>query len=177
VKCAGGTFSGTKTQICRPDVLIVGQRCTPEGRVPDEKKTSAILDWPPLTSPQEVRRFLGLCGTVRIWIQNYSAIIRPSTELYRMNVDFIWDSRRQEAFQTIKKLISSAPALRPINYESNLPVTLSVDSSREATGMILSQIDEAGKRQPARYGSVPMSERESRYSQPKLELFGLYRAL
>jgi hypothetical protein len=43
--------------------------------------------------------------------------------------------------------------------------------------MILSQIDEAGKRRPARYGSVPMSERESRYSQPKLELFGLYRAL
>jgi hypothetical protein len=62
VKCAGGTFSGTKTQICRPDVLIVGQRCTPEGRIPDEKKMSAIIDWPPLTSPQEVRRFLGLCA-------------------------------------------------------------------------------------------------------------------
>jgi hypothetical protein len=94
-----------------------------------------------------------------------------------MNVDFEWDRRRQDAFQLIKKLISSAPALRPIDYESNLPVTLSVDSSREATGMILSQIDEAGKRRPARYGSVPMSERESRYSQPKLELFGLYQAL
>jgi hypothetical protein len=44
-------------------------------------------------------------------------------------------------------------------------------------GMILSQDDEEGKRRPARYGSIPMSERESRYSQPKLELFGLYRAL
>lgn len=43
--------------------------------------------------------------------------------------------------------------------------------------MILSQLDEENKRRPARYGSVPMSERESRYSQPKLELFGLYRAL
>jgi transposase InsO family protein len=43
--------------------------------------------------------------------------------------------------------------------------------------MILSQIDDQGRKRPARYGSVPMSERESRYSQPKLELFGLYRAL
>ena len=54
---------------------------------------------------------------------------------------------------------------------------LSVDSSTEAAGMILSQLDDNGRKRPARYGSVPMSERESRYSQPKLELFGLYRAL
>ena len=52
-----------------------------------------------------------------------------------------------------------------------------VDSSQNATGMILSQIDEQGRKRPARYGSVPMSEWEFRYSQPKLELFGLYHAL
>jgi hypothetical protein len=88
VKCAGGTFSGTKTQIARREVLIVGQTCNPEGRVPDVKKTSAILDWPPLTTPHEVRRFLGLCGTVRIWIQGYSTVIRPLTELYRKDISF-----------------------------------------------------------------------------------------
>jgi len=44
--------------------------------------------------------------------------------------------------------------------------------------MILSQLSDDGKtKHPARYGSIPMSETESRYSQPKLELFGLYRAL
>jgi hypothetical protein len=57
------------------------------------------------------------------------------------------------------------------------PVILLVDSSQEAAGMILSQIDEHGQRRPACYGSVPMSEGESRYSQPKLQLFGLYCAL
>jgi hypothetical protein len=65
----------------------------------------------------------------------------------------------------------------PIDYKSDRPVVLSVDSSQEAVGMILSQIDERGRKRPARFGSIPMSERESRYSQPKLELFGLYRAL
>jgi hypothetical protein len=63
-----------------------------------------------------------------------------------MNVEFVWDQRRQEALQLIKKLISSAPALRPIDYESKQHVILSVDSSREAMGMILSQMDEESKR-------------------------------
>jgi len=70
-----------------------------------------------------------------------------------------------------------APTLRPLNYTSDNPVILSVDSSQEAAGMILSQIDDKGRRRPTQYGSVPMSECESRYSQPKLELFGLYCAL
>nr|GAT45172.1 predicted protein [Mycena chlorophos] len=177
VKLAGGTFSGTKVQICRREALIVGQLCSPEGQMPDRKKSSAILDWPALTSAKEVRHFLGLCGTVRNWIPNYSSIIRPLTELYRQGTEFIWDQRRADAFEDIKELVASAPALTPIDYPSQRLVILSVDSSNVATGMILSQLDEQGRRRPARYGSLPMSERESRYSQPKLELFGLYRAL
>ena len=177
VGCAGATFASNKTQICRREVVIVGQKCTPEGRLPEDSKVEKILKWPPLTTPKEARAFLGLCGTVRIWIANYSQLARPLTELWRHNVEFIWDARRQEAFATLKVLVSSAPALRPIDYASYNPVILSVDSSNIAAGMILSQMDDDGKRRPARYGSIPMDERESRYSQPKLELFGLYRAL
>lgn len=44
-------------------------------------------------------------------------------------------------------------------------------------GFILAQEDENGKRQPARYGSLPFNERKSRYTQPKLEMYGCYRAL
>jgi hypothetical protein len=54
---------------------------------------------------------------------------------------------------------------------------LSVDTSQMAVGFILSQLDDNGKKRPARYGSLPMNERGARYSQPKLELYGLYRAL
>jgi len=114
---------------------------------------------------------------VRIWIPNYSKIVHPLTELYYIGKDFIWDQHYQEAFNYIKKLVASAPALHPINYTSDEPVVLLVDSSTDTAGMILSQLDNKGHCCPARYGSIPMSERESRYSQPKLELFRLYRAL
>ena len=177
IKESGATFSAKKTQICRQEVVIIGQRCTPEGRLPDDEKVSKILNWPPLSTIKEARGFLGLCGTVRIWIKNYSHLARPISELWRKTEDFVWNERRQEAFNTLKRLISSAPALNPIDYTSELPVVLSVDSSFIAVGIILSQLDEQGRKRPARYGSIPMNERESRYSQPKLELYGLFRAL
>jgi len=178
VKCAGATFAADKAQICRPEVLIIGQTCNIAGRSPDETRVDKILKWPQLRTPKEVRRFLGLCGTVRVWIPNYSKLVQPLSELYREGYDFIWDQRRQCAFEEIKSLVSSAPVLKPIDYASDNPVVLSVDSSKEAVGFILSQLLDDGKtKQPARYGSLPMSETESRYSQPKLELFGLYRAL
>jgi transposase InsO family protein len=178
IKCAGATFAANKAQICRPEVLIIGQTCNATGRSPDQTKVEKVLNWPPLKTPKEVRQFLGLCGTVRIWIPNYSKLVRPLTELYRKDVEFVWDERRQNAFKDIKHLISSAPALKPIDYKSESPIILSVDSSQEAAGFILSQLAEDGKtKQPARYGSIPMGPTESRYSQPKLELFGLYRAL
>jgi len=177
VGCAGATFAAGKSQICRQEVIILGQKCTPEGRLPEDSKVIKIINWPPLRTPKEVRGFLGLCGTVRIWIRNYSQLARPLTELWRKNMEFIWDERREQAFVTLKELVSSAPALHPIDYTSDNPVILSVDSSNIAVGMILSQMDNEGRKRPARYGSIPMDERESRYSQPKLELFGLYRAL
>lgn len=177
IKCAGATFSPKKTQICRPEAIIVGQKCTSDGRLPEDARVSKILNWPPLSTVKEVRGFLGLCGTVRIWIQDYSKLVRPLTELVRKEVEFVWTDRCQESFDTMKRIVSSAPALRPIDYKSGKPIILSVDTSYIATGFILSQIDDQGRRRPARYGSLPLNERESRYSQPKLELYGLYRAL
>ena len=78
-------------------------------------------------------------------------------------MDFIWDERRQAAFDQIKQLVTSAPVLRSIDYNSENPVVLSVDStSVEATGMTLLQLGDDGKtKHPARYGSIPMSETES----------------
>jgi len=177
IKCAGATFSPKKTQICRPHALIVGQKCTPEGRLPDDERVSKILKWPTLTTVKEVRGFLGLCGTVRIWIENYSKLARPLTQLVRKDQPFEWTKECEESFNTLKRLVTSAPALRSIDYTSEKPIILSVDTSQIAVGFILSQIDDQGRRRPARYGSLPMNDRESRYSQPKLELYGLYRAL
>src|SRR3984957_2910786 len=177
IGCAGVTFSGKKMQICRPKVIILGQKCTQEGREPEDAKVDKIKNWPPLKTIRDVRAFLGLCGTMRIWIKDYSMIIRPLTMIWRKNQQFTWDEDKEEAFQKLKELITTAPVLRPIDYSLDNLIVLSVDSSKIGVGFILSQIDEQGKKRPARYGSIPFNDRESNYSQPKLELYGLFRAL
>ena len=174
---AGGTVSGKKMQLCQSDVEIVGQKCSREGREPTDTKIQKIVNWPTPRNVTDVRGFLGLCGTVRIWIQDYSLIARPLVDLTRKLVEYNWRAAQEEAFQELKSLITSAPALRPIDYRCDRPVVLSVDTSIHGIGFVLSQHDEKGRKVPARYGSLPLTEVQARYGQSKLELYGLMRAL
>ncbi|EIN12018.1 hypothetical protein PUNSTDRAFT_62300, partial [Punctularia strigosozonata HHB-11173 SS5] len=43
---AGATFSGKKTQICKREVLVVGHKCTPDGRFPNDSAIEKIRKWP-----------------------------------------------------------------------------------------------------------------------------------
>jgi len=121
-------------QVCKPNVIILGQKCTQEGRESEDAKVAKVKNWPQPRVVKDVRAFLGLCGTMRIWIKDYSIIIRPLTMLWRKNQEFIWDKEKEEAFQKLKKLITCAPILRPIDYKSENPVILSVDSSKIGAG-------------------------------------------
>ena len=174
---AGGTVSAKKMQLCRAEVEIVGHQCSAKGREPVDNRVKKILNWPVPKSLKEVRGFLGLCGTVRIWIKDYSQIARPLVDLTRKATEFHWGPDQDDAFNKLKTLVTSAPALRPIDYTSDQPVILSVDTSIYGVGFILSQEDDQGRRAPARYGSLPLTPNELKYGQSKLELYGLFRAL
>ena len=177
IQHSGATISPKKSQVARPEIVLVGQKLTYEGRLPEDSRISKVLKWPTPINTTQVRGFLGLCGTVRIWIKNYSQIARPLTELTRANTPFVWTERRQEAMDELKMAISSPPVLANIDYKCGRPVILAVDTSVIAIGYIIYQINKENQKHPVRYGSIPINDRESRYSQSKLELYGLYRAL
>ena len=79
----------------------------------------------------------------------------------------------------LQQALLTLSALRPIDYESTSPVILSVNTSHIAIGYILSQCSTENPKHQyhARFGSITLNKREGRFSQPKLELYGLYRAL
>jgi transposase InsO family protein len=174
---AGGTVSGKKMQLCQSEVEIVGHKCSSKGREPIDSRTKKVKEWPRPRNLKEVRGFLGLCGTVRIWIRDYSILSKPLVDLTRKDAEFEWGPLQEVAFNQLKHLVTLAPALKPINYKSDRPVYLSVDTSIYGIGFILSQEDENGRRAPARYGSLPLKTTEALYGQSKLELYGLFRAL
>ena len=177
VESYGATFSGKKAFIGVPRADILGHLCTYEGRIPDPSRVRTIENWPIPTNVSEVRAFLGTCGVLRIFIKGYTLIARPLIKLTRKEEPFEIGPDQLEAISKLKSAIVNSPALRPIDYESDRPVILAVDSCANGAGYILLQIGEDGKRYPSRFGSITFNDRESRYSQAKLELYGLFRSL
>jgi len=174
---AGATISPKKSQVARSEIILAGQKLTYEGRLPDPSRVSKIVKWKPCETITQLRGFLGLSGTCRIWIENYSKEITPLRRLLQKDTPFIWDELCQKAMDYVKDAMVNATALTQIDYSSLLPVILAVDTSTVAIGFIIWIVNKENKRKPVRFGSLPLNERESRYSQPKLELYGLYRAL
>jgi hypothetical protein len=114
---------------------------------------------------------------MRIWIKNYSAIARPLVDLTCKGAPFAWDEEHQQAMQQLKDMIVQSSTLISIDYTTDHAVYLSVDSSVHSVGWILAQDCADGRRCPSRFGSISWNEHESRYSQAKLKLYGLFCAL
>src|SRR6201747_2368209 len=173
----GATVSATKFVLAAPSAIILGYKCMLDGRVPEESKTQKIRDWPEPKNATQVRSFLGTCGVLRMFIKDFSKITRPLINLTRKDVTFEFGPDQKFAMQRLKDAVMTSTALRRLDYESGREVILAVDTSVIAVGFILIQVGEDGKRYPARFGSLSLSEVESRYSQATLELYGLFRVL
>jgi hypothetical protein len=177
IKHAGGTFSGLKSYICTESAIIVGHKCTYEGRIPEESRVQKILDWPICANVSEVRGFLGTLGTIRVFIRDFAIHAKPLINLTRKEVEFEFGIDELAAMEKLKILAKSCTAIKAIDYHSTNEVILAVDSSWMAVGFVLLQQGDDRKRYPSRYGSITWNEREQRYSQAKIELYGLFRAL
>lgn len=179
MKYSGGTFSGYKSFLCASEITVLGHRCTIDGRLPDLARVEKIKNWAPCQDLSDVRAFLGTIGVCRLFIRNFAQKAHHLVKLTRKDVPWEFGQEQLDAMQDLKDALLSSPALRPIDYTSEAPVILSVDTSNIAIGLILSQCnpDDTKLRYVARFGSITLNDRESRYSQPKLELYGLYRAL
>ena len=81
------------------------------------------------------------------------------------------------SMEKLKMLVQNCPAIRAIDYDSDREVILEVDASWMAVGFVLSQKGIDGKRYPSIFGSITWNATEQKYSQAKLELYGLFRAL
>ena len=145
IKHTGGTFSALKSHICVEAALVVGHKCTIEGRMPNEDRIQKIIDWPICRNLTEVRGFLGTLGTIRIFIKDFARHTSPLVQLTRKNVDFEFGEEQVIAMEKLKLFAQNCTAIKAIDHESDREVTLAVDSSWLAVGFVLSQQGEDGK--------------------------------
>ena len=77
----------------------------------DPEKVEVVMSWERPKSVFEIRSFLGLAGYYRRFIEDFSRIAATMTRLTRKEVKFEWDDRCEEAFQELKRRLTSAPIL------------------------------------------------------------------
>src|ERR1700719_4111273 len=108
-----------------------------------------------------------------MFIKNYAILAQPLVSLTRKDVPFKFEEEEQNSMDQLKNAIINSSAIRPIDYCSERPVIMAVDSSNIAIGFALFQVREDGIRYPSRFSSITWNQREAQYSQAKIKLYGL----
>ena len=120
--------------------ILLGHRVSAEGIAVDLDKITAILALREPTTVKEVRRFLGMVGYYRRFVEGYATIALPLTELLKHDTPFHWGERQEEAFKEMKLRMLKAPMLWPPNFDKVFHVTC--DASGFCVGIILWQYGE-----------------------------------
>ncbi|KAL5579093.1 hypothetical protein UlMin_011535 [Ulmus minor] len=84
-----------KCEFWLENVSFLGHIISKEGIAVDPGKIEAIKSWPTPTNVKEVRSFLGLAGYYQRFVEGFSKISSPLTQLTRKNVKFQWSDERE----------------------------------------------------------------------------------
>ena len=99
----------SKSHFFPKEIQYLGHILSTKGICPLLSKTQAIQKMHPPPTPKQVCVFLGLVGSYRKFIKNFTKIAKPLTLLTRQQVKFEWTPEHQEAFMKLKDSIIQAP--------------------------------------------------------------------
>ena len=119
------------------ETKFLGFIISPNGIAMDPDRIATIVDWPTPKSQHDILVFLGFANFYRRFVEAYSRVVLPLTNLLRKSQRFLWTKPAQEAFDTLKTLFTDAPILK--HFDPDLPITLHTDSSGAAISGIISQ--------------------------------------
>ena len=90
---------------------FLGHIVSAEGIAVDPAKVSVVIEWEPPNSAKDIRSFLRLAGYYRRFIENFSKIAKPMTELLKKEKKFAWTKECEDSFQELKQRLVTAPVL------------------------------------------------------------------
>ncbi|WVZ57938.1 hypothetical protein U9M48_008266 [Paspalum notatum var. saurae] len=163
-----GKFS--KCEFWLEEIALLGHVWTTEGVSVDLEKVEAVSNWKTPRNVTEIRSFLGIAKYYRRFIENFSKIAKPMTELLKDKVSFEWNDKCEKSFQCLKDKLSTTPMLTLPDLQKDFVVYC--DASRQGLGCVLMQDN-----QVVSYASRQLRAHEENYPTHDLELAAVVHAL
>ena len=114
----------------------LGHFISEKGIETDPKKIEAVVKWYVPTSVKCLRSFLGLFGYYRTFIRGYAKKSKPLIDLLKKGA-FQWNDQAQQAFETLKQALVTAPVLALPNFDKKF--IIEIDASKGGIGAGLVQ--------------------------------------
>jgi hypothetical protein len=146
------------------EVKYLGHRITPNGIAVNPDKVLAVTQMPAPRNPKELQFFLQTCSWFRRFLEHFAITSRPLSILLKKDQSWNWGPAQQEAFQTLKKQLTSTPVLR--TADPTQPFILRTLLQREAS-----------EERPIEYASRLLTEEEKNYSTTEREALAIVWAI
>ncbi|CAA0806248.1 Uncharacterized mitochondrial protein AtMg00860, partial [Striga hermonthica] len=151
-------------------VAFLGHIVTARGIEVDPGKIEAVSKWETPKNASDIRSFLGLAGYYRRFIEGFSKVAQPLTNLTKKNIKFVWSPQCESSFLELKRRLTSAPVLTI--PDPTLEFTIYSNASKMGLGCVLMQ---QGK--VVAYASRQLKPHEVNYPTHDLELAAVVHAL
>jgi hypothetical protein len=126
-----------KCEFWLKEVSFLGHIISEGGIFVDPSKVKDVLSWNTPQNVSDIRSFLGLAGYYRRFIEGFSKISKPMTELLEKGKTFEWTPRREASFQVLRKRLTTTPVLNMPDMKK--PFSIYCDASGQGLGCVLMQ--------------------------------------
>ena len=172
---AGLCVSIKKSSFHQRSVEFLGYKISEHGIEMTTEKIESIKSWPTPKVVVDVQSFMGFANFYRRFIEGFSKVAKPLTDLTKKETLWEWTESCQRAFDHLKERFVSAPILAHFNPDRL--IKLETDASDFALGAILSQLsEEDGKWHPVAYHSRKFHPAEINYDVHDKEMTAIVAA-
>ncbi|PRP74592.1 retrotransposon nucleocapsid protein, partial [Planoprotostelium fungivorum] len=151
-------------RVLKRKVKFLGYEVTPD----------SLYEIGPPVNSKALQSFLGFCNFYRGFIQNYSSIVTPMTNMTRKDVEWKWTPHLQKSFEDLKEAFVTADVCR--HFDPSLPIVLETDASDFAISGVPSQRHKDNLH-PVGFMSRKMQPAELNYDTHDKELLAIIESL
>ena len=159
----------SKCDFEKSEVKFLGHIVGKHGIRVDPAKTAVLSEWPVPKDVPEVRSFVGLATYFRKFIQGFSKLVAPLTNLTKQAVPWNWTDECQTAFENVKHALTHAPVLVAPDFTK--PFHVIADASITGLGAVLMQ-----EGNPIAFESRRLIPAEVNYTTSEQELLAVVHA-